>query len=101
MVSSVCVDGAVVLATVKDEPLRGGLRPSLTATARAGTASTGRDDGMAALIEQQDVAVVTRPAFRMGADGASEALRRWWLAHDLAVRRRARCSVRSWASLRR
>src|SRR5215472_8602906 len=38
----------------REAPLRGGLRPSLTAAARVGARCTGRDDGMAVLIEQQD-----------------------------------------------
>ena len=54
--SPFCGEGAVVLAAVKDAaaPLRGGLRPSLTAAARVGAGCAGRDDGMAVLIEQQD-----------------------------------------------
>ena len=56
VLSSFCGEGAVVLAAVKDAeaPLRGGLRPSLTAAARVGAWCAGRDDGMAVLIEQQD-----------------------------------------------
>jgi hypothetical protein len=50
-----CVEGAVVLATVKDEPLRGGLTAILDRRcARQAAGSAGRDDGMAVLVEQQD-----------------------------------------------
>src|SRR6516164_9787688 len=38
----------------REAPLRGGLRPSLTAAARVGARCAGRDDEMAVLIEQQD-----------------------------------------------
>jgi hypothetical protein len=38
-------EGAVVLTAVKDAPLRGGLRPSLTSAARVGLAVAGRDEG--------------------------------------------------------
>ena len=54
----------------RESPLRGGLRPSLTAAARVGAGCAGRDGGMAVLIEQQD-------DFWSGSVAISTALAGW------------------------